>query len=603
MDTATLLIINGPNRGARFDVARADALLIGRSVGTHIRVDDTEMSRQHAKVLEDRGVYRVVDLKSANGTFVNGQRVTEHTLVNGDSIRLGATVLTFQMTPTERSTNTAHQVHFVDDSQSGQHSEIVQSVHAEPVSSAAVWPDQQVGLQLLYEVAEELVRPAHTLESLMQRILELTLDAVRADRGCVLLKDAAGDELTPLVFCQRHRKPLSSGIGGEALELSAASDATSSDNVVSAESTHEQMPISRSITGYVLRHGKAVRTSDALHDVRFEGGQSIASSGIREAICAPMRGQEALLGVFYIDISTDTLADGVTGATGSLSDEHLKSVLAVARQSALAVESRRFHDALLKAERFAAMGQTIAVLSHHIKNILQGVRGGGYLIQMGLDQSKDDIIRQGWGIVERNQNRIYDLVMDMLSFTKDRVPDLQSGDVNRICAEVAELAATPASQYGVNFEFRPEPGLPLAALDHEGIHRSVLNVALNAIDAVAESENATVVLQTSYDKVNDVMLVAVTDNGPGIPEDHRATVFNLFESSKGERGTGIGLPVSRKIIREHGGRIRIEGGPGEGTRFVLSWPRGNPSSETVRLDSPTQTAHDGSSVNELPGPD
>ena len=146
----------------------------------------------------------------------------------------------------------------------------------------------------------------------------------------------------------------------------------------------------------------------------------------------------------------------------------------------------------------------------------------------------------------------------------------------------------------------PWTGLPLAAFDHEGIHRSVLNVALNAIDAVAESENATVVLQTSYDKVNDIMLVAVTDNGPGIPEDHRVTVFNLFESSKGERGTGIGLPVSRKIIREHGGRIRIEGGPGEGTRFVLSWPRGNPSSETVLLDRPTQTGHDGSSVNELP---
>ncbi|MEO1981792.1 MAG: ATP-binding protein, partial [Fuerstiella sp.] len=479
--------------------------------------------------------------------------------------------------------------------------EIVQTVHAEPASSGTVWPDQQIGLQLLYEVAEEFVRPEHTLESLMQRILQLTLDAVRADRGCILLKDPVGDQLTPLVFCERRPGALSSGAVGEPLDGSAATADIPADDVeATGTPPHEQMPISRSITGYVLRHGKAVRTSDARHDARFEGGQSIAASGIREAICAPMRGHDALLGVFYIDISTDLLADGTVAGTGSLSDEHLKSVLAVARQSALAVESRRFHDALLKAERFAAMGQTIAVLSHHIKNILQGVRGGGYLIQTGLDQSKDDLVRQGWGIVERNQNRIYDLVMDMLSFTKDRVPDLQSGDVNRICAEVAELAATPAAQYGVNFEFRPEAGLPLAAFDHEGIHRSVLNVALNAIDAVAESENATVVLQTSYDKANDIMLVAVTDNGPGIPEDHRATVFNLFESSKGERGTGIGLPVSRKIIREHGGRIRIEGGPGEGTRFVLSWPRGNPSAETVMLDSPTQTGQDGSSINELP---
>ena len=72
-----------------------------------------------------------------------------------------------------------------------------------------------------------------------------------------------------------------------------------------------------------------------------------------------------------------------------------------------------------------------------------------------------------------------------------------------------------------------------------------------------------------------------------LPEDQRQLVSNVFESSKGSRGTGIGLPVSRKILREHGGRIRIEGGPGEGTRFVLSWPRGNPKEETVRLESPT----------------
>jgi two-component system, NtrC family, sensor kinase len=69
-------------------------------------------------------------------------------------------------------------------------------------------------------------------------------------------------------------------------------------------------------------------------------------------------------------------------------------------------------------------------------------------------------------------------------------------------------------------------------------------------------------------------------------------VFQVFESSKGERGTGIGLPVARKIIREHGGRIRIESEPNEGTRFILSWPRGNPKSETVRLDSPTMSPPD-----------
>ncbi|MFM7867179.1 MAG: ATP-binding protein, partial [Planctomycetaceae bacterium] len=87
-------------------------------------------------------------------------------------------------------------------------------------------------------------------------------------------------------------------------------------------------------------------------------------------------------------------------------------------------------------------------------------------------------------------------------------------------------------------------------------------------------ERGAVVLQTGYDRLADMMLVAVSDNGPGIPEDQRQSIFNVFESSKGSRGTGIGLPVSRKILREHGGRVRVEGGPGQGTRFVLSWPRG-----------------------------
>ena len=119
---------------------------------------------------------------------------------------------------------------------------------------------------------------------------------------------------------------------------------------------------------------------------------------------------------------------------------------------------------------------------------------------------------------------------------------------------------------------------------------------MNAIDAVAEREDGKVVVQTGYDHNQGVMLIAVTDNGPGIPEDQRETVFRAFESSKGSGGTGIGLPVSRKILREHGGQIRIEGGPGEGTRFVLSWPRGNPSQlegATIQLDSVTLTDKDG----------
>src|SRR6185436_16643504 len=101
------------------------------------------------------------------------------------------------------------------------------------------------------------------------------------------------------------------------------------------------------------------------------------------------------------------------GSAGKFSEDTLRLMVAIGRQSALAVEDNRYQQALVKAERFAAVGQTITILSHHIKNILQGVRGGSYLIDMGLKDHNEDLVRKGWGIVEKNQDKIYQLVMDM----------------------------------------------------------------------------------------------------------------------------------------------------------------------------------------------
>ncbi len=545
---ASLLVINGPNRGTRYEIASDQDVVIGRSVGCNLRLDDSEVSRQHARISQSAAEFTLRDLSSANGMRVNGHVLTERILCNGDNLQFGSSVLLFQMAEQDQPpVASVDQIQFIDDSRSMHASAIVQSVEVDETSATVAEVDRKHGLELLYHVAEELVTPIRSLDEVLQRILNLAMQAIDADRGCVLLKDPVGVDLTAIAFARRG----------------------------ATQSGSAQMPVSRSITDYVLRHGTAVRTSDAGHDDRFHSGQSIVTSGIREAICAPMRGRSDLLGVLYLDTTTPVDQAMTTSASPRLTDEHLRTIVTVARQAALAIESRQFQDAMLKAERFATMGQTITVLSHHIKNILQGVRGGSYLIRMGLDEHKDELIRQGWGIVERNQTRIYDLVMDMLNYSKDRVPTLQLADVNTVVGDVIELAAARAKECGVNLEFRRGDDVSMAMFDEEGIHRAVLNIVSNAIDAVEGIENGAVVVQTGYDKAADMLLVAVSDNGPGIPEDQRAAIFNVFESSKGSRGTGIGLPVSRKILREHGGRVRVEGGPGQGTRFVLSWPRGN----------------------------
>ena len=556
MFRASLLVINGANRGSRYDIASDKDAVIGRSVGCSLRLDDSEVSRQHAKITHTGDEFVLQDLGSANGTRVNGHILSRRTLCNGDNLQFGSTVLLFQLAEHDQPSITSlDQVRFIDDSRSVHESAIVQSVGIDESSAPVAEANHKYGLELLYHVAEELVTPVHSLDEVLQRILNLAMQAIDADRGCVLLKDPVGVDLTAIAFA-RH------GV---------------------TQPGSAQMPVSRSITDYVLRQGMAVRTSDASIDDRFHSGKSIVTSGIREAICAPMRGRSDLLGVLYLDTTTPVDQVMNEGVNPRLTDEHLRTIVTVARQAALAIESRQFQDAMLKAERFAAMGQTIAVLSHHIKNILQGVRGGSYLIRMGLDEHKDDLIRQGWGIVERNQTRIYDLVMDMLNYSKERVPVLKLADVNTVVGEVIELAAARAEECSVKLEYRKGDDVPMAMFDEEGIHRAVLNIVSNAIDAVDGIELGAVVVQTGYDKAADMLLVAVSDNGPGIPEDQRASIFNVFESSKGSRGTGIGLPVSRKILREHGGRVRVEGGPGQGTRFVLSWPRGNATVPDVNL--------------------
>ncbi len=548
LSRASLLAVSGANRGSRFEISSGQDIVIGRSVGCNVRLDDSEVSRYHARITHSGNDFVLRDLNSANGTKVNGTVALEKTLFNGDNLQLGASVLTFQMAEEpNQPPGSVEQVRFIEDSRLLDEAEIVQSVGVSDATLANIPNEPRLGLELLYHVAEELVTPVHSLDAILLRILELTLEAVGADRGCVLLRDPVGADLTAIAFSRR---------GTQA-------------------TPGQQMPVSRSITDYVLRHGIAVLTSNAGHDDRFQPGQSIVTDGIREAICAPMRGRSDLLGVFYLDTTTP-MDEAMSGSVCQrLTNEHLRTVVTVARQAALAIESRQFQDAMLKAERFAAMGQTITVLSHHIKNILQGVRGGSYLIRMGLDQDKDELIRQGWGIVERNQTRIYDLVMDMLSFSKDRVPSLQPAELNKVVDEVAELVSARAVECGVTLEFRKGDDIPMAMFDAEGIHRAVLNIVSNAIDAVDGVDRGAVVVQTGFDKSADMLLVAVSDNGPGIPEDQRAAIFNVFESSKGSRGTGIGLPVSRKILREHGGRVRVEGGPGQGTRFVLNWPRGS----------------------------
>ena len=202
----------------------------------------------------------------------------------------------------------------------------------------------------------------------------------------------------------------------------------------------EKIEISRTILDFVMERQEGVITSDAKEDERWEAARSIVKMGVREAICVPMQGRYGIVGVIYVDTYTPpgrVIREG--GVRNRFSDDQLKLMVAIGHQAALAVEDTSYYSAMVQAERLAAVGQTIAMLSHHIKNILQGIRGGSYLIEEGLKSEETDVVRRGWRIVERNQEKISSLVMDMLTFSKEREPDLQTADINEVVGDVVEL--------------------------------------------------------------------------------------------------------------------------------------------------------------------
>jgi signal transduction histidine kinase len=559
VNRASLLVVQGAEQGVRFELG-ARPVSMGRGVHNEIRLHDTEVSRVHASIQCDNGTYALVDRNSSNGTFVNGKPATSRVLEDGDQIQLGRTVLLFSNVLNEDRTQAiAEQIQLLQRHDPADRSSIISRVDQPPVHQPDVPTDEDShspsNLVALYRITEEVARPTVSMEQLLQRILDLTIEAIAADRGCILLTDPLTGEIRPQAISQQ------AGVRAES-----------------------RMPVSRTIVDYVFKNNQGVRTADAQHDSRFDAGRSIVQAGIREAMCVPMQGRHELMGVIYVDITTPADKLMSAGKPAGFREDQLRMLVAIGRQAALAVENYRYQQAILKAERLAAMGQTIATLSHHIKNILQGIRGGSYLIDMGLTDHNEELVRKGWHVVEKNQNKIYNLVMDMLTFSKERQPAHERADLNSTVADIVELLQARAIECSIDLQFIPAGSLPISTFDPEGIHRAVLNIVTNAIDAVEGSEHPLVRIETGHHLESDTLWVSVTDNGPGIPEDQRTRIFQVFESTKGARGTGLGLAVSQKILREHGGDITVESQPGHGSRFTLAWPRTDEDNATAGLN-------------------
>ena len=238
-------------------------------------------------------------------------------------------------------------------------------------------------------------------------------------------------------------------------------------------------------------------------------------------------------------------------------------------------EIKRLEKELLQAERLAAVGQTVAGLAHGIKNILHGLKGGSYLVDVGIKNNDTAKLAKGWETVKRNIDRTSSLVMDLLSYSKEREPEYEPCRPNEIAADVCELVQTKARENNVAIIRQFDDSIGEVAMDPRTIHEVLLNLMSNAVDACLFDEDTTkkwqVRLTTAREK-GDIIRFEVEDNGVGMSEETQRRLFTSFFSTKGHRGTGLGLMVSRKLVEEHQGTIEVRSQPGKGTVFTVRLP-------------------------------
>ena len=531
-------VMSGPDIGASFKVDEP-SFIIGRGRTNRIILLDDKISARHAQIDRHGSEYRLRDLNSTNGVFVNGRVTAEAVLSEGDEIRVGQTILGVVSIRAAEVTRPGN-LSISDSDRIGPASvhERVQRTTAPPVleqpperSSMPTLVEAYRNLLAMYKVSS-IIRNNADIDLLLRDVLEQIFRNVRAERGLVMLIDDETGDLEPRAFLSRSGDP-----------------------------TDTDVSISKTIVNEVIEKQEAVLTSDATLDERFNPAASIVQQQIRSAMCVPLSTRERALGIIYVDCRSDAV---------TFKKADLELLTAIGNEAGVAVENRILHEANLKAERLAAVGQTVAGLSHYIKNVLSCMEAGSEIVSRGLGDGDLEAARKGWGIVGRNERKISELVLDMLNYSTERAPVRSSCDLNNVIQDLAESLGPAAEAASIRLELVLDPDLPQVSADPTGMHRCVLNLLTNALDAVEGCDEPHVTVSTRCE--GDRAVVRVADNGVGIPDDVMPRIFDVFVSTKGERGTGLGLAVVKKIINEHAGEISVTSGPGRGAEFRTALP-------------------------------
>ena len=225
----------------------------------------------------------------------------------------------------------------------------------------------------------------------------------------------------------------------------------------------------------------------------------------------------------------------------------------------------------LKNERLITIGEVISGLSHDIRSIMTNLEGGINLLQIGIMDKDMELIKEAGGMIKRSYEKIKDLVLSMVDYSKKKEPELVLTDLNGLIEENINSNSEIFEEKKIKVKKKLDEKLEKIYIDPHRIDRMITNLVLNAVDAVEEGKGE-IEIGTKYFPEEKVVHIWVKDNGCGIPERDLDKIFDIFYSTKGSRGTGFGLAIVEKIVKEHNGKIEVDSKLGKGTKFLIKLP-------------------------------
>jgi nitrogen-specific signal transduction histidine kinase len=508
----SLFVTRGNEKGQIFEVS-GEGVLLGRNLSNGVCLTDLETSRKHCRISVKDNLAQIIDLGSSNGTFLNGQPISSGTLKIGDHISIGQTVLVV-LAKGESTSNPQQPPKRDLDSLT------VTPELGEDVAKDGRFATQLKGnLQFIYDASQATSK--QEIAPMLDDLLRLMFEWVSADRGCILLRDGPRQPLR--VRAMQYRDP------------------------TEAEA---KFKISSSIARHVDVNNIGVLSSDIDNNDQLKNSASVLSSGISEILCVPVRGRSFGLGLIYIDRLGD-LDDN----QDSFNQDHLKLMHVIAHLAATAIENDEYYAALLEKERMLAVGETAEKLSHRIMNILQSISGGTHLVETGLNDNSVDGVRMGWEIVKRNQDRMSNLVQDMLLVNQEYVPKPEETNIKQLVMNSVDEHKLKAGPLDISIKLKCSKDHLIANVDSDGIATAIGYVIGEAVknSRGVEGAEVNVALVTSPSGVEIFVRSAEAEIQD---EDQIPQASEIFSAAK-EFFPGLELSAAQKILRGHDGGLDI----------------------------------------------